>query len=321
VLTGTREIVVQDWLIVGIGDSNGSGEGTPDRPYELGVGGPLWQNRQCHRSANSYQALTARTIERSDPRTSVTFIHLACSGSSIVNGVLGRYAGIEPGALLPSQLEAAGKLRYGREIDAMLVSVGVNDLRFGAMAGHCVATADCPHAIFPGTNATLEKIMPRYLRDLAGRFERLAAALKGLVEPSHVYLNEYFDSTTNDIDSTTSGPAQVCSPLMATVKGIFDGNEATWAREAVLRPLNNVIRVAAKAHTFKLVTGAEAAFQGHGYCAKDSWIVQLTGSFLGQLNHEGALHATVRGNQEQLKFAKKTVRADLYAGGRTRRPR
>lgn len=314
VLTGTRTIVVQDWLIVGIGDSNGSGEGAPDRPAALGVGGALWQNRQCHRSANSYQALTARAIERSDARTSVTFVHLACSGASIVNGVLGRYEGIEPGALLQPQLTSVRRLSHGREIDAMLVSIGVNDLRFGAMAGHCIATVDCPRAIFPGTGATAEKIMARYVADLVGRFARFAAALEGLVDPSRVYLNEYFDSTTNDAKN-------ICSPLMATVKGIFDGAEAKWAREALLQPLNKVIREAAATHHLKLVSGIESWFLGHGYCAQDSWIVQLTGSFLGQLNKEGSLHATVDGNREQMKFAKKVVRADLYAGGSTRRPR
>ena len=313
VLRGSRTIVVQDWLIVGIGDSNGSGEGTPDRDAGVGVGGALWQNSQCHRSANSYQALTARAIERSDPRTSVTFVHLACSGASIVNGVLGRYEGIERGALLQPQLVSARRLTHGREIDAMLVSIGVNDLRFGTMAGHCVEHASCPNVIFPGTNVTLGRIMPRYLDDLKGRFDRLADALEGLVMPSRVYLNEYFDSTTNDAK-------EVCSPLMQTVKGTFDGAEAKWARESLLLPLNEVIRSAAEAHRFRAVTGSETWFQGHGYCATDSWIVQLTGSFLGQLNKEGSLHATTTGNREQAKFATKIVRGDLYAGGRTRRP-
>ena len=75
---GRRQFLVQDWLIFGLGDSNGSGEGAPARKG--------WVSPQCHRSSNSHQAQAARAIERRDRRTSVTFVHLSCSGASIFPG-------------------------------------------------------------------------------------------------------------------------------------------------------------------------------------------------------------------------------------------
>jgi hypothetical protein len=68
---------------------------------------PTWQSEQCHRSALAGPARPARAIEQADERTSVTFLHLACSGATINDGLLGSYAGIEPGARLPPQVTAA----------------------------------------------------------------------------------------------------------------------------------------------------------------------------------------------------------------------
>ena len=79
---GNRAVLLQDFLVVGMGDSLGSGEGNP----ESGTGtGAKWQNKRCDRSFLSYQALAAMAIERADEKTSVTFVHLACSGASILD--------------------------------------------------------------------------------------------------------------------------------------------------------------------------------------------------------------------------------------------
>ena len=40
-----------------------------------------WQDRRCHRSARAGIAQAALELEQLDPHTSVTFVHLACSGA------------------------------------------------------------------------------------------------------------------------------------------------------------------------------------------------------------------------------------------------
>lgn len=76
---------------------------------------PVWQNADAHRSAWSGQAQAALRLEQADRRTSVTFVHLAVSGSVIADVI-----------------QQLGQLNVGgREIDALIVSGGGNDARFG----------------------------------------------------------------------------------------------------------------------------------------------------------------------------------------------
>ena len=53
---GAKDVTVQDFLIAGVGDSNGSGQANP----------PYW-NRQCDRSAESYQMKAAELVEQRRP--------------------------------------------------------------------------------------------------------------------------------------------------------------------------------------------------------------------------------------------------------------
>lgn len=271
--TVRREVVVQDWLIVALGDSYGSGEGAPDIPIDTGallraqeawdaVGaaiqdlveleadlGPLneaiadwgeaasrlgacgdvadcaywlgqvtyfsgvvivelvafgvettvetvgdaidaveslidavkaeidrikliaksltgglsarWQSTQCHRSANAGAAQAARDLELADPKTSVTFVHLACSGATMAYGLLGWYAGTEPvgdntdescnppaGSARPigcvePQIQVAKRIVGDREVDATTVSIGGNDAHFADIVIACIAQEPC----------------------------------------------------------------------------------------------------------------------------------------------------------------------------------
>ncbi|MCS7008231.1 MAG: hypothetical protein NZL88_11820, partial [Gaiellaceae bacterium] len=148
---GTRAAMVpiQDWLIVAVGDSFGSGEGNPEEPADLLAGqGPRWQNKRCHRSGKaSGQARAAYELEQADPRTSVTLVHLSCSGATIVKGLIGPYEGAEPPSgdppPLPPQLERAAELIGDREIDALVISIGGNDANFADIVVNCIITEPC----------------------------------------------------------------------------------------------------------------------------------------------------------------------------------
>ncbi len=57
----------------------------------------------------------------------------------------------------------------------------------------------------------------------------------------------------------------------------IDRDEAEWARNSVIIPLNNAIRDAAERHADKgwhFVTGISEQFARHGYCANDNWVVR-----------------------------------------------
>jgi hypothetical protein len=112
---------------------------------------PVWQNQRCHRSSKSWQVETAAKLAE-DPHTSVTLIHLACSGATIQVGLLGEYGGIVPvgNELLAPQVARAAQLVCGgacdassRRVDTVLVSVGGNDANFAKVIGACVLGEPC----------------------------------------------------------------------------------------------------------------------------------------------------------------------------------
>jgi len=116
-----------------------------------------WQSRSCHRSSRAAQAQAARLLEERDPHTSVTFVHLACSGATIWEGIVGPYAGIEEASPPHApQLEGVAELALvdpvlpelglHRPVDAILLSIGGNDVNFADIITMCITHADCPDA-------------------------------------------------------------------------------------------------------------------------------------------------------------------------------
>ncbi|MEZ5908084.1 MAG: GDSL-type esterase/lipase family protein [Hyphomicrobiaceae bacterium] len=123
-------MTVEDLLVVGLGDSFGSGEGNPDQPirfsrdraidyargnkrgdllgYPTRIGtwskigdkgflaqGALWHDQACHRSLYSHQLRVALQLAVENPHRAVTFLGFACSGAEITNGLFLRYKGNE----------------------------------------------------------------------------------------------------------------------------------------------------------------------------------------------------------------------------------
>jgi hypothetical protein len=155
---GMQEVIVQDFLIISMGDSYGSGEGNPHiEGAVLYEDDTVWGERRCHRAHHAGSPRAAETLENIDPRTSVTFIHLACSGAKAVEGLLEPYDGIsgEPEAdLMPPvdpQIKVAKSLVGDREIDAVYISIGGNDAYFADIVTACIALDPCddPSTTYP----------------------------------------------------------------------------------------------------------------------------------------------------------------------------
>ena len=198
----TDTITPVDQLVVSIGDSIASGDGNPDKVGLRQNGtfpfyGPTWNNSQCHRTALAGPAQAAIRLERRDPHSSVTFLHLACSGSTIQQGILGSYVGIEPDPAhpQPAQLSRAVQLAAGRPIDALLVSAGANDVRFADIVATCVAYANCQSFDLPGID-NAQEIYAASIGALPGRYDLLDNAIDPLVAAGtveKVFVTEYFD--------------------------------------------------------------------------------------------------------------------------------
>jgi hypothetical protein len=161
----TQNVVVQDYFIASLGDSFASGEGNPDVPQQFDEAGnliqpPVWEDERTHLSAFAGPVQAALQIQKANPQASVTFVSLADSGAKLGVGVLDPYGGREapteenpgessddeaaestsvqqqeattaPDDLLPPQIEQLAQLANGRPIDALVLSIGGNDVGFG----------------------------------------------------------------------------------------------------------------------------------------------------------------------------------------------
>jgi hypothetical protein len=281
-----------------------SGEGNPDMPRKRGA---VWANQRCHRSSLAGTAQAALALERGDPTTSVTFVHLACSGATIADGLIGPYEGIDArrnAKKLPRQVNKLTKVAAVRPVDAVLLSIGANDVNFGPMSMFCIVVRNCMdrrfnpehplrRPLFNRHSKPLAEVEARALNALPDLYAKLDGYLKRKLPPARhppVYVVEYFDPTT--------GPHGWCrilgiSPL-----------EAEWAHEHVLAPLNHVIAEAARRYSWTLVPGVAEAFRGHGYCAKGGrrWIrtfgesLRLHGRSKLKAAAAGTLHPNERGH-------------------------
>ena len=316
--TASLQVNVQDWLIIGVGDSLSSGEGSPDIARTTGVR-EKWEDRRCHRSARSWQALFAKKLEDDDPQTSVTFVHQACSGATIPSGLLGGYAGIEtgPSTALPPQVSESQRLIGGRKPDALMMTIGVNDLAFGSVISFCVKYPRCYNRTFENNKPLSASTVDR-LATLPGLYRQLAQALQGFMSPERVFAMQY----PNIIAKPGGGLcAEVADDAVPYVPGVdIGGSESAWLFNSFLIPLNGRVADAARDLGWNYIPGARERFAGHGYCASEAerWVVTYQGSLASQGNQDGTLHPNPAGHEAMAALAEQTVRAKLYPGGKAR---
>jgi hypothetical protein len=305
---GSLSVKVQDWLIVGIGDSLASGEGAPVRGEFL--------NNQCDLSGNSWQSQVALGLQYKIPdaeKTSVTFVHLACSGASIRNGLLGRYGGMTQEGFLPPQLDVMKKLIGNREVDAVLLSIGVNEFRFGEIAAFCARNEICqnrpfPDARFPDTpNLLLRDFINAVFdvrvsanpdhRALDFWFGQVNQRLLDMhVDPKRVYITEY-------PDFLEAGKCEALSDATWFPGIKFDTGESAFLYTNLLVPLNQRISGFAAQYGWNVVR-TQNEFTQHGYCdGIDPWITTIAESRARQENDNGALHPNRIGHAQIASWA------------------
>lgn len=316
---GQRSSAVQtvkprDYVVASLGDSVASGEGNPHVDASFGVPA-IWQDRACHRTVGAGPSIAAARLENADPHSSVTFIQLACSGAAVLDspevpgtddeasgGVIDQYRGQEPqpGSLRPSQVSQLEEMLGLRTVDALLLSVGANDVRFSETLKACIEEPRCD------TTATRTEFEQR-ITTLPSRYARLDAALTGIgVDPATVHITEYFDPSVDE-----RGVTQMRCAISDGVVELLDDDEARWASIGVTGAINGAVAAAAGAHGWKLVGGLASAFRGHGYCSTDPWIVRFGESLVRQGNKDGSFHPNASGHSAYADAIYRSLRSDL----------
>jgi len=284
--SSSESILVDDILIVALGDSYASGEGNPEIPGAPATwaddGAPNASTVQslshdgAHRSGLAGPAQAALGIERADPHTSVTFVFLAASGVTIRDGVLGPFEGVTVGTgdkidLRPQLQEAAEILGCGtgggcdRQVDIVTLSVGGNDAGFSFTMGSLIALDGA--LLFDIVYGNLlEGIMvaaESRLETLPGLFDELDRGLE-ILNPERVFITAY-PSPARTVGSKGFPLCdEIAGDLVFALE--IDDVEIEHAETRVLFPLNESIEEAAATHGWTYVSAHVEEFQGHGYC-------------------------------------------------------
>jgi hypothetical protein len=306
-------ITVRDYLVVSLGDSVASGEGNPD----FRASGPIpggWTNTLCHRSGWSGPAQAAGRIEHADHHSSVTLVSLACSGASIMAGLLNPFSAKDwpPGTpAQPSQVDTLAQLLcppgvnctsrdQRRQIDSLLIQIGANDLHFSDIVEDCAK----PFPAFRGCDTSGGDTANRLAQDLGqlpGRYDLLAQRINDELNYSAAYLGEYFDPTHDEngqpCEMRLEGAVSDANPAGVGGDGVINPSESAWAYIAVVQPLNNTIHQKAGQFGWQVLDGIADRFGPHGYCAADHWIVHYGESKRDQGDKFGTMHPNGPGQQ------------------------
>ena len=120
-----------------------------------------WMNAACHRSLYGYQMRAALALAVEQTHAAVTFLPLACSGSTIDLGFLNPLRPREcpptgncPGATAPqvTQLKdamaIAAKQSKDRKLDLVLLTIGANDIWFAGLLADVITEPGTERSLF-----------------------------------------------------------------------------------------------------------------------------------------------------------------------------
>ncbi|MEF8789009.1 MAG: GDSL-type esterase/lipase family protein [Haloarculaceae archaeon] len=278
----------RDRLIVSIGDSFASGQGVPDRPDRSGRPGtgsdPVWVEPEAYRSFRSGPALAARDIEDRTAGDLVSFLSFATSGATIRDGLLSPQHHWQA----VGQIEEAKRTVGDRSIDALLLSIGGNDVGFASGLKELTAGFSSHGDIAEEVEAEIER--------LEDKFDTLATAIDDL-DPDHVFITEYpiafFDV---DDDGSVSVGCGVFTD--APIGGFGISEEDALEIKRLGKLLNKQVEDAAERHDWTYVDGVVEGFRGHGYCrGEDRYFVTWSESTRRQNDHKGVMHPDQSGHE------------------------
>lgn len=307
-----RTLRIKDHLMVSMGDSFASGEGNPDKNgvYDVSYN-PIthketsvhtqsaaqWKDESCHRSARSGPALAAKAFEDADPKTSVTFVSVACTGAELLNLTDFAYKGVPPQA---TTVVAATKAHDGlpaRTIDALVVTAGVNDLHFSDIIERCASNwlDNSPSCVTSGGIADqLQQLPSKLLAVLVGLHAKLPTTRETYLSayPDDPFRGGGCDALGNTHTGISSAEAEKMHTYgIALNKAIFD-----MARAFRKSPWNvNYLDLTA------------VPFYAHAYCASTPWFVQYKQSWENQGDKLGTAHPDALGAQAYANQIRKLV--------------
>jgi PKD repeat protein len=285
---------------VALGDSVAAGEGIAYdyrwSPFDLRwhrfePGDPSWSSLYtvpaCHQTPEAYPRVAAYEL-------SAKLLHLACTGATARNGVLGNRTGnVSAPAQLGSSLGGfapPNPLYDAAEPDIVSLSIGANDVDFARRVGGCYGVdlggCDTDQAHLDGPLAAAKHDLGLVLDE----FNRRAGGGK---RPLTI-VTQYVDPFPAQWDDD-------CPDLDIPVPGLgLSKKEMDFLRKALRRLNENIADMAEEKGAFSLPVSAK--FAAHPFCSSDPWTFGpsiRTNNLLGPDRDSPApFHPTVDGQGE-----------------------
>lgn len=293
----------KDRLIISIGDSYASGQGVPDKnSHPLPDGGqadPIWVEPKAYRSFKAGPALAAKEFENASEGNLVTFLSYASSGAEIEGGLLRAQHEWQNGGQLDEMKRAIGD----RPIDALLLSIGGNDVGFADGLKELLYRIDKSQSkTVRETEAKINGLNYDRGKERA-KFDQLAERIKEL-NPEQVFITEYpiahFDRDDGTVGDGCGAfnldlPERITGIPSVVLPRISESDAQQIKRLGV--KLNEAVKKAAEKHGWTYVDGIVEGFEGHGYCSNERYFVTVSESYGNQRDIQGTMHPNQKGQR------------------------
>ena len=285
--TYVAQVAVQNFLIASVGDSLASGEGLENYSGNI----------ICDDSTLAYPVKVAEEIKDSDPRSSVTFIQLACSGATLdpanARSVLG--AAAAPESIL-DQLKDLEYLIKDRKVDALLIDGGINDVGFVSFILQCVLQVRCQGS---SVGKDLPEAIDRVNPAMSLVFDELHY---GFADDQLAYRDIYWLAYPDPFHNETGQlcPVMIENPVASSLDKVERGfeningeDEVTWWETHFMDTLTHLIGGYLHSVNYIVPTG----FLTHGYCSTSSWFTHISDVKEGRSNYSGIFHPNSAGEE------------------------
>jgi hypothetical protein len=290
--TGSESLRVpipSNFVMVTLGDSFAAGEGNPERDFEGPLQWEYWGPHEdagrCHRSKLSHQVVAGELLKKKLPAgTTFRMANFGCSGADIntvpgdhsKGGLLVPYQGVEPTPFVvmdPQITQANTWLRSKGllHIDALVISIGVNDMNFGDIVRDCAILwgPNCDNTDFRRkVQGARTQLQGRFI-DLKASIEGRARGLPNLNKGSdtlRVFFTKY-PNPTRDEHGLCDGSRMAINEELRSLSA----HESGYLEKDVLGELNKIIDAqAGRSEDGKViyeVVDINPGFEGRGICA------------------------------------------------------
>jgi len=178
--------------------------------------------------------------------------------------------------LLPQVWQVEGAVGR-RPIDALIISIGLNDIGFSDILKQCFLGAAVVAGAAVGGPCSKQYLFKAgvvaKLDSLRSKYDSLDKMIRDDLNVSRVYLSEY-PNPLNDQDGKTCGTAPGGHrSLEITPRSGIDPQSVVWLRDTVAAGLNKAVHDAAARHSWQ-VDEIWSKFARHGECADNNnrWI-------------------------------------------------